>query len=329
MPGHSFQKGLGPMTTRDTQAVAATEASASPVQGHRKQLSEGARAERRLGWLLCAPAVIVMIAVTAYPIIYAVYLSLQRYDLRFPNLAHFIGLENYGAVLSSQYWWHALWVTLIITLFSVAIELVLGMLLALLMYRTLFGRGTVRTAILIPYGIVTVAAAFSWQYAWTPNEGYLSAAFGNGAPLTQTVAAIAIIILAEVWKTTPFMALLLLAGLSLVPEDLQKAAKMDGATTWQRFIRITLPLMKPAILVALLFRTLDAFRIFDNIFVLTAGGNGTYSVSVLGYDNLFTSLNLGIGSAISVLIFICVAIIAFLFIRGFGTAVPGAETAGK
>ena len=159
------------MTTSNTEAVAATETSASPVQGHRKQLSEGARAERRLGWMLCAPAVIVMIAVTAYPIVYAVYLSLQRYDLRFPNQANFIGLSNYGAVLSSPYWWHALWVTLIITVFSVAIELVLGMLLALLMHRTLFGRGTVRTAILIPYGIVTVVAAFSWQYAWTPNDG--------------------------------------------------------------------------------------------------------------------------------------------------------------
>jgi multiple sugar transport system permease protein len=316
------------MTTTNTQTVTAEETRAGERK-HRRQLSEGARAERRLGWMLCAPAVIVMIAVTAYPIVYAVYLSLQRYDLRFPNLAHFIGLSNYAAVLSSTYWWHALYVTLIITIFSVAIELVLGMLLALLMYRTLFGRGTVRTAILIPYGIVTVAAAFSWQYAWTPNEGYLSALFGNGAPLTKTVSALAIIILAEIWKTTPFMALLLLAGLSLVPEDLQKAAKMDGATTWQRFIRITLPLMKPAILVALLFRTLDAFRIFDNIFILTAGGNGTYSVSILGYDNLFTALNLGIGSAISVLIFICVAIIAFLFIRGFGTAVPGSDTAGR
>ena len=316
------------MTTTNTQTVTAEE-TRTGQRKHRRQLSEGARAERRLGWTLCAPAVIVMIAVTAYPIVYAVYLSLQRYDLRFPNLAHFIGLSNYAAVLSSTYWWHALYVTLLITIVSVAIELVLGMLLALLMYRTLFGRGTVRTAILIPYGIVTVAAAFSWQYAWTPNEGYLSAIFGNGAPLTKTGTALAIIILAEVWKTTPFMALLLLAGLSLVPEDLQKAAKVDGATTWQRFTRITLPLMKPAILVALLFRTLDAFRIFDNIFILTAGGNGTYSVSILGYDNLFTALNLGIGSAISVLIFICVAIIAFLFIRGFGTAVPGSATAGK
>src|SRR5713226_4898996 len=311
-----------------TETVTAGQATPAQAAGNGK-LSEGARAERRLGWLLCAPAVIVMIAVTAYPIGYAVYLSLQRYNLAFPNAVKFVGLSNYGAVLSSPFWWQAFKVTVIITVLSVAIELVLGMLLALLMYRTLFGRGTVRTAILIPYGIVTVAAAFSWQYAWTPNEGYLSAAFGNGAPLTKTVTAIAIIILAEVWKTTPFMALLLLAGLSLVPEDLQKAAKVDGATTWQRFFRITLPLMKPAILVALLFRTLDAFRIFDNIFILTGGGNGTYSVSILGYDNLFTALNLGIGSAISVLIFICVAIIAFLFIRGFGTAVPGAATAGK
>jgi multiple sugar transport system permease protein len=308
----------------NTQTIAAGESTAAPAR-RRRRLSEGARAERRLGWLLCAPAVIVMIAVTAYPIGYAVYLSLQRYDLRFPQLAKFIGLSNYGAVLSSPYWWQALKVTLIITIFSVVIELVLGMLLALLMFRTLFGRGTVRTTILIPYGIVTVAAAFSWQYAWTPSEGYLAAAFGNGAPLTKTVTAIAIVILAEVWKTTPFMALLLLAGLSLVPEDLQKAAKVDGASGWQRFYRITLPLMKPAILVALLFRTLDAFRIFDNIFILTAGGNNTYSVSILGYDNLFTALNLGIGSAISILIFLCVAIIAFLFIKGFGAAVPGSD----
>jgi multiple sugar transport system permease protein len=195
----------------------------------------------------------------------------------------------------------------------------------MLMHRTLFGRGTVRTAALIPYGIVTVAAAYGWQYAWTPSEGYLSAAFGNGAPLTTETSAIIVIILAEIWKTTPFMALLLLAGLSLVPEDLQKAAKVDGATGWQRFTRITLPLMKPAILVALLFRTLDSFRIFDNIYILTDGNNSTGSVSLVGYDNLFNALNLGIGSAISILIFICVAIIAFLFIKGFGAAAPGTD----
>ena len=306
----------------ETDTAVAQQAPTKRRAG-RAQLSEGARAERRLGWLLCAPAVIVMIAVTAYPIGYAIYLSLERYDLRFPSQAKWVGLSNYGAMLSSPYWWQALKITAIITVISVIIELVLGMLLALLMHRTLFGRGTVRTSILIPYGIVTVVAAFSWQYAWTPDTGYLSALFGNGAPLTDTTKAIAIIILAEVWKTTPFMALLLMAGLALVPEDLQKAAKVDGATAWQRFRRVTLPLMKPAILVALLFRTLDAFRVFDNIFVLTAGGHNTGSVSILGYDNLFTALNLGIGSAISILIFICVAIIAFLFIKGFGAAAPG------
>jgi multiple sugar transport system permease protein len=266
-----------------------------------------------------------MIAVTAYPVGYAIWLSLQRYNLELPNAVKFVGFSNYAAVLSSPYWWQALWVTVLITVVSVTITLVLGMLLALVMYRTLFGRGTVRTAALIPYGIVTVAAAYGWQYAWTPGQGYLSALFNDSAPLVSQYKAIAVIILAEVWKTTPFMGLLLLAGLSLVPEDLQKAAKVDGATAWQRFIKITVPLMKPAILVALLFRTLDSFRIFDNIFILTAGNNGTQSVSILGWDNLFKALNLGIGSAISILIFICVVIIAAVFIKGFGTAAPGTD----
>ena len=306
------------VTTETTPAHAAKKA--------KPQLSEGARAERRLGFILIAPAVIVMIAVAGYPIVYAVYLSLQRYNLEFPQNKAFIGFANYGAVLSSPYWWQALWVTVIITVFSVSITLVLGMLLAFVLHRTLFGRGLVRTASLIPYGIVTVAAAYSWQYAWTPNQGYLSSVFNNGAPLTSQAEAIIVIIIAEIWKTTPFMGLLLLAGLSLVPEDLLKAAKVDGATGWQRFTRITLPLMKPAILVALLFRTLDSFRIFDNIFIMTSGNNGTGSVSILGYDNLFNALNLGIGSTISILIFICVAIIAVIFILGFGTAAPGSNT---
>ncbi|MEU6238526.1 sugar ABC transporter permease [Kitasatospora sp. NPDC047058] len=290
------------------------------------ELSEGARQERRLGLLLCAPAAIVMLAVTAYPIGYAVYLSLQRYDLRFPQQAHWVGLANYGAVLSSPFWWQALWVTVLITVVSVAIELVLGMALALVMHRAVFGRGTVRTAVLVPYGIVTVVAAYSWQYAWTPGVGYLAALLPEGsAPLTDQWQAIGLIILAEVWKTTPFMALLLLAGLALVPDETVRAAMVDGATFGQRMRLVVLPLMKPAILVALLFRTLDAFRIFDNIYVLTGGSNDTGSVSILGYDNLFTALNLGIGSAISVLIFICVAIIALVFIKVFGAAAPGGE----
>jgi multiple sugar transport system permease protein len=311
--------------TVNAQVEAGAEATSEQAPGHRKQLSEGAKAERRLGFMLIAPAVIVMVGVTAYPIIYAIWLSLERYNLELPQQIKFVGLSNYGAVLSSSYWWTALEVTVIITVFSVAITLVLGMLLAQLMHRTIFFRGGVRTAALLPYGIVTVAAAYGWQYAWTPGTGYLSAAFNNTAALTTQVQAIAVIILAEIWKTTPFMGLLLLAGLSLVPEDLQKAAKVDGASTWQRFTQITLPLMKPAILVAVLFRTLDSFRIFDNIYILTAGANNTGSVSILGYDNLFNALNLGVGSAISILIFICVAILAVIFIKGFGTAAPGSD----
>lgn len=270
-----------------------------------------------------------MLAVTAYPIGYAVYLSLRRSDLRFPDAARFIGLDNYVTVLTSAYWWQALAVTALITVVSVAIELVLGMTLALVMHRTIWGRGTVRTAILVPYGLVTVVAAFSWAYAWTPGIGYLAALLPAGsAPLTETWQAIGLITLAEVWKTTPFMALLLLAGLALVPEELLRAAKIDGASAWKRFTKVTLPLMMPAVLVALLFRTLDAFRVFDSIYIMTGGSHGTGSVSILGYNNLFTALNLGIGSAISVLVFICAAIIAFFFIKLFGTAAPGSALDG-
>ena len=293
----------------------------------RKKLSQGARAEERLGWLLCLPAVLILLAVAAAPMAYAIYLSLQRYDLRFPKLEKFIGFTNYGTVLSnSKYWWSAVVVTLIITILSVAIEFVLGMAFALVMHRSLVGKGLVRTLILIPYGLVTVVAAYGWQYAWTPHTGYLANLItGTHAPLTSQYQSIALIILAEVWKTTPFMALLLLAGLSLVSEDLLAAARMDGASAWQRFTRITLPLMKPAILVAVLFRTLDAFRVFDNIYILTQGANKTGSVSFLAYDNLFTGLNLGLGSTVSVLIFVAVAIIAFIFVKLFGAAAPGSE----
>ncbi len=271
-----------------------------------------------------------MLAVTAYPIGYAVWLSLQRYNLATPNDTSFVGLQNYATVLSDRYWWTAFVVTLAITVVSVAIEFVLGMALALVMHRTIFGKGVVRTAILIPYGIVTVAASYSWYYAWTPGTGYLANLLPQGsAPLTEQIPSLAIVVLAEVWKTTPFMALLLLAGLALVPQELLNAAQVDGAGAWKRLVKVILPLIKPAILVALLFRTLDAFRIFDNIYVLTGGANNTGSVSILGYDNLFKAFNLGLGSAISVLIFAAVAIIAFIYITIFGASAPGSSDQGR
>lgn len=315
-----------------TQTAAATTAEAvrqQPTKKGKPALSEGKRAERNLGWLLCAPAAVVMLAVTGWPIIYSVILSMQRYDLRFPDDRQFVWFDNYVAVLGDRYWWTAFGVTVLLTVVSVVIELVLGMILALIMHRTLIGRGLVRTVSLIPYGIVTVVAAFSWFYAWNADTGYLADAFGADAPLVQQVPSLLIIILAEVWKTTPFMALLLMAGLALVPDDLLKAASMDGATAWQRFTKVMIPVMKPAILVALLFRTLDAFRIFDNIFVLTKGANDTSSVSMQTYNNLIKGLNLGIGSTMSVLIFITVAIIAFIFIKLFGASAPGSDQGGR
>ena len=285
-----------------------------------------ARQERRLAALLCAPAVLVILAVTGYPIGYAIYLSLERFDLRFPEQRGFVGLANYAAVLSSGYWWNAFTITLIITVVSVAIEFVIGLALALAMYRAVVGRALIRTVVLIPYGIVTVVASYGWRFGWTPGKGYLAALLPEGsAPLADQVSSIALIILAEVWKTTPFMALLLLAGLTLVPEDLLKAAAMDGAGPWKRLTKVILPMMKPVTVVALLFRALDAFRVFDSIYILTQGSNGTGSVSMLGYNNLFIGLNLGIGSAISVLIFIVVAIVVLIFVKLFGAAAPGAD----
>ncbi|BBZ22304.1 carbohydrate ABC transporter permease [Mycolicibacter hiberniae] len=284
------------------------------------------RSQRRLAVLLVAPAVILMLAVTAYPIGYAIWLSLLRYNLATPGDTAFVGLANYQTTLADSYWWTAFAVTLGITVVSVAFEFVFGLALALVMHRGLFAKGMVRTAVLVPYGIVTVAAAYSWYYAWTPGTGYLADLLPTGsAPLTQQLPSLGIVVLAEVWKTTPFMALLLLAGLALVPEDLLKAAQMDGAGPWRRLVAVMLPIMKPAILVAVLFRTLDSFRIFDNIYVLTNGSNNTGSVSILGYDNLFKGFNVGLGSAISVLIFICVALIAFVFIKLFGAAAPGSD----
>ncbi|HEX4623250.1 MAG TPA: sugar ABC transporter permease [Solirubrobacteraceae bacterium] len=298
-----------------------TAGRVTTTQPKRKKISDRAKAERRLGWLLCAPAVIVMLLVAGYPILNAFVLSLQRADLRFPDANKFIGFDNYGTVLSSSLWWQDVFHTLIITGISVAIELVLGMLLALVMHRAIFGRGAVRTSILIPYGIVTVVAAFSWRYAWSLDSGWIPGLLGiNTDPLTQTGWSYVAVIITEVWKTTPFMALLLLAGLALVPDELHEAAKVDGASAWQRFWRITVPLIKPAILVALLFRTLDAFRIFDSVFILTAGQNNTETVSILGYNQLLNRLNLGLGSTVSVLIFVMVVIIAFIFVKGFGTS---------
>jgi multiple sugar transport system permease protein len=307
-------------------AMTAPGATATPTR--RPRLTERAKAERKLAAMLVGPAALVMVAVTAYPIVNAIVLSLQRADLRFPNANKFIGLANYGHVLTAPVWWQDVLHTAIITVLSVGVQLVLGMLLALAMHRAVVFRGALRSIALIPYGIVAVVAAYSWQYAWSLNSGWIPKVLGLKAdPLAHQFGSYVAIILTEIWKNTPFMALLLLAGLALVPDELHEAAKVDGATAWQRFWRITVPLMKPAILVALLFRTLDAFRIFDTIYIFNQGAQGTESISILNYNTLLDRLNLGLGSAVSVVLFLFVALIALLFIVVLGAGrAPNTET---
>lgn len=284
-------------------------------------LTGRARAERKLGLLLTMPSVILMALVAGFPILYSVWLSLHRSDLRFPALDKFIGLDNYISVLSSHTWWQDVWNTVIITFFSVGLEIVLGLLIAEAMYRALYARTWIRVAVLVPYGAVTVVSAFAWSLAFNPATGFVTNWLNlSTPPLTTRTGSLMVIIFADVWKTTPFISLLMLGALALVPEDLYKAAKVDGATALQRFWRITLPLIKPALVVAVLFRTLDAFRIYDAVYIITNGSNNTSSVSLLGYQVLINRLDLGLGSAISVLIFLCVGIIAFAFFRLLGAS---------
>jgi len=277
--------------------------------------------ERRLGLMLAAPSFVVMVLVTAYPLVYAVVLSLYNYRLTDPGGKEFVGLSNYVTVLTDPVWWTDFVTTSAITLVSVAVELVLGFFFAFVMYRILQGRSLVRTGILIPYGIITVVSAYIWRYAFQLDSGFINQWFnlGDFNWFGGRWSALFVITFSEIWKTTPFISLLLLAGLVQVPWDLQEAASVDGATSWQRLWRVTLPNMKAAIMVALLFRTLDAWRIFDNPFIMTAGANKTETLSFLAYRQNVTLLNLGIGSAVSVLLFITVVIIAFVFVKGFKT----------
>jgi multiple sugar transport system permease protein len=308
---------------------AIAEPAAAPASSRRPRLSDRTKAERKLAFYLVAPAAIVMIAVTAYPIIDTIILSLQKASLDQPGKNKFIGLDNFGYVFKAHLFWMDLIHTVVITVVSVGIEFTLGMLLALAMHRVIFARGLLRSIALVPYAIVAVVAAYAWQYSWSlDNGGWIPRLLGlSGDPLSHQFGTYVAIIMTEVWKNTPYMALLLLAGLSLVPDELLEAAKIDGATTWQRFIKITVPLMKPAILVALLFRTLDAFRIFDVIYIFSQGANNTASLSQLSFSTLLERLNLGLGSAVSVVLFLIVGLIAVVFIKGFGAAAnPAAET---
>ncbi len=287
-------------------------------------LSDRARAEQRLGWKLAMPAFVVMLLVTAYPILQAVYNSFFAYRMTDPDNRSFVGLNNYVVALTDPVFWRAMWMTVLVTIITVVVELVLGFTIALVMHRIVIPRRTLRTVVLIPYSIITVVSGFTWLYAFQTDTGFVNRWtqwvpgvsenfdwFGSFWP------AVFVISLSEIWKTTPFMSLLLLAGLAQVDTSMEEAAKVDGASWWQVLVKVVLPSMKAAVMVALLFRTLDAFRIFDNIFIMTGGSNDTDSLSMLIYRQTIDRTEIGLGSALSVILFLCVLIIAALFVKGF------------
>jgi multiple sugar transport system permease protein len=289
----------------------------------RRQKSYGSE-ERRLAALLLTPAMAVIALVAAYPIGYAIWLSLNEYSVRTPGLSRWAGFRNYTEAFGSTEFWDAVVTTFIFTGLSVSLELAIGLGMALAMHEAFRGRGILRTVVLVPWAVLTVVSAITWRTLFEPELGLapqILSGIGIGGDIVwlgQEGYAMAVMVLADVWKTAPFMALLLLAGLQVIPDDVYDAAKVDGATTWQRFRRITIPLLMPAILVALIFRTLDALRIFDLPYVLTGGSNGTTTLSLIAHQELTTNRLIGYGSALSVLTFVIVMAVSFLYIRTVG-----------
>ncbi|AFE10489.1 putative sugar ABC transporter permease [Corallococcus coralloides DSM 2259] len=277
--------------------------------------------ERRQAYLLVAPAVLVLAVVALYPVLAAIWLSLHRFILVFGE-RRFTGLENYAYLMGDARFWSALGNTAYFTAVAVTVELLLAVPLALLLNRAFPGRGLLRASVLVPWAIPTVVSARLWAWMFNPDYGLINRVLGGaeinwlGAPGYALHAAI----LVDVWKTTPFVALLVLAGLQGIPEDLYKAARVDGASEWRQFRSITLPLLKPALLLAVLFRSLDAFRVFDAIYVLTEGGpaNTTETLSIYAYKTLMRSGDFGYGSTLSVATFLGVVLLAVVWLRWLG-----------
>ena len=303
--------------------------------GARGRQSAQERADARLGLLLAAPAVLTILVIAVIPLAGTIWDSLFRLSLRFENAPRpFIGLDNYIAVLSDEAWYNALSITGLVAGVSVAAELVLGMIIALLINRNFRGRGIVRASVLVPWALTTVVSAKMWAWIYDGRYGVANDLLMRigviDAPIVFLVrpeVTIWAMIVAEIWKTTPFMALLLLAGLQLIPSELYEASSLDGASPWQAFWRVTLPILKPTILVAMLFRTIDAVRMFDLPRVLTNGGPGksTETVVLYTYNTLFTSLNFGYGSTLAVMSFLIVMLVSFIYIKVLGAPTQGAR----
>ncbi len=283
--------------------------------------------ERRLAWLMTAPSMLLIALVAVYPIVYAIWLSLHEYSLIEAGLSRWAspaGLGNYIDAFEDPEFRKSIYVTLIYSVTSVFLETVIGLVMALIMATAFKGQGLLRTVVLVPWAVLTVVTAIMWKTMVDPNLGFVNTILGtNTVWLGEEPQALIVMILADVWKTAPFMALLLLAGLQVIPGEIYEAAKVDGATTWQRFRRITLPLLMPALLVALIFRTLDALRAFDLPKVLTNGANGTTTMSLIAQRTFQENRLYGEGAALSIITFILVMAVSFAYIRFVGGNIRG------
>lgn len=287
------------------------------------------RADRRFAWMLVAPALATVAGVAIFPLAWTIWESLHRHDLRMPWLGRpFVGLANYGEILADRRFWEALGHTALFTAASVTLEILLGLGLALAMNRAFRGRGLVRAAVLVPWAIPTVVAALLWRFLFDSQAGIVNALLAEPIVwFNRAATAWVPVILADVWKTTPFVALLLLAGLQNIDPAVYEAAEVDGAGAWRRLWNVTLPLLKPALLVALIFRTLDAFRVFDLVYVLTGGGPGTATepIALYTFNTFFANLRFGYGAALSVIVFLVTFLLAMLYVRGLGVSLGGEE----
>lgn len=298
------------------------------VRPQRKKRSLQKR-RARAAWLLVFPALFLLAGVAGWPLLRTIFYSFTDAALDTPDVYNFVGFDNYLSffdgeaygVLGDPLWWKSVRNTLWFTGWSVSIELILGMLVALLMNQKFRGQGLLRAAVLVPWAIPTIVTAKMWGWMFHDQYGVVNDLLlrigiidGPLAWIASPTLSMWAVVFADVWKTIPFMALMLLAALQTVPSDLYEAARVDGATAWQRFTRITLPLIMPAMIVALIFRTMDALRVFDLIYVLTSNSEATVSVSGYARDQMVAYQEMGSGSAASVLVFMMVAGIAASFL---------------
>lgn len=282
------------------------------------------RQQERLGWMLVIPSLIVVFAVAIYPLLETFRLSFTNTRLASARVPRYVGFENYQRLFQDDLWWSSLKNTLIFTVSSVTLETVLGMIVALTIHSNFKGRGFVRTSMLVPWAIPTVVSSLLWTWMLNDRYGVINSLFvragfmdadRNFAWTANTTTAMGAVIAVDVWKTTPFMALLILAGLQIVPADVYEAAYVDGASKWQQFWQMTLPLVRPALLVALVFRTMDAFRVFDLIFVMKGAATETMTVAIYTQQKLMQANQIGFGSAAAVVVFACIGLMVLGYSR--------------